>query len=126
MPGLLFAHALVPAFCEEAIRSSYLFYLGDRGSRRNVVFSLGAVFVVGEILYDASLYPLAKAEIGGALSASLLAFAILSGTCLHIALTFWTAYRQKLGQNAWIVFALALAAHATFNLIALIALGAIL
>lgn len=124
MPSLLFAHALVPAFCEEAIRSSYLYYLGDRGSRRSVVISLGAVFVAGEVLYDAAVYPLAKEAFGAAIALPMFVVALLSGAFLHIALTLWTARRLKVGQSAGIVFALALAAHLTFNLIALFVMEA--
>lgn len=124
MPSLLFAHALVPAFCEEAIRSSYLYYLGDRGARRSVVISIGAVFVSGEVLYDASVYPLAKEAFGVALALPMFVVALVSGAFLHIALTLWTASRLKVGRNAGIVFALALAAHLSFNLIALSAMEA--
>ena len=119
MPAMLVAGALVPAVCEEAIRSSYLYYLGDRGSRRSVVVSIGAVFVVGEFLYDASVFPWALDEFGAALALPLFAFAILSGALLHIALTLWTARRLKVGQNAFIVFPLALGAHLSINLVAL-------
>lgn len=124
MPGILVANALVPALCEEAIRSSYLYHLGDRGSRRTVVLSLGAAFIVGEVIYDASLYPLAKAELGAGLATPLFAVAIVSGVLLHAVLTLWTAHRQKIGQGVWTVFAIALTAHFAFNLIALSALGA--
>ena len=126
MAGLFIANALVPAVCEEAIRSSYLFYLGDRGSRRSVVYSLGAVFIVGELIYDASVYPLAKAELGSNLAILLFAIAVISGAFLHAILTLWTAHQQRYGHSVWIVFTLALAAHFAFNLIALSALGALL
>ncbi|MBO6690262.1 MAG: hypothetical protein JJ919_17485, partial [Henriciella sp.] len=72
MPTGFLASALVPAFCEEAIRSSYLFYLGDRGRRRRVVLSVAAVFVIGELLYDLSLFPAARAEVGDQLAIILL------------------------------------------------------
>lgn len=124
MPGVLVANALVPALCEEAIRSSYLYYLGDRGSRRTVVLSLGVAFIVGEVIYDASLYPLARAELGADLATPLFVFAIVSGVLLHAALTLWTAHRQRMGQGVRRVFALALTAHFAFNLIAVLGLGA--
>lgn len=126
MPSLFLAHAIVPAFCEEAIRSSYLYYLGDRGSRRGVVLSIGAVFVVGEVLYDATVYPLAKEAFGVAIALPMFVIAILSGALLHIALTLWTARRLNVGQKAWIVFALALLAHLSFNLVALSVMEALI
>lgn len=126
MPRTLITTAIVPAFCEEAIRSSYLFYLGDRGSRRRVVISLAALFIISEVAYDASIYPLAKAELGSQTAIVLFAFAILSGTLLHAALTFWTARRQRKGQSVWAVFLVALTTHFSFNLVALSAMGALL
>ena len=126
MAGLFIANALVPAVCEEAIRSSYLFYLGDRGSRHSGIYSEGAVFIVGELIYDASVYPLAKAELGTDLAVLLFAIAVISGAFLHAMLTLWTAHRQRYGQSVWTVFMLALIAHVAFNLIALFALGAML
>lgn len=122
----LFLNAFVPAFCEEAIRSSYLFYLGDRGSRRSVVLSLGAVFIIGEIIYDASVFPMAEAEFGSPSAIPLFAVAVVTGTLLHLALTLWTAERQRRGLNVWRVFASALSIHLVFNLIAIAAIGAIL
>ena len=116
MPTGFLASALVPPFCEEAIRSSYLFYLGDRGRRRRVVLSLAAVFVIGELLYDLSLFPAARAEVGDQLAIILLLVALTSGAALHIALTFWTAARQRRGAGVWLVFAIALIAHGLFNL----------
>ena len=120
---VLFVSALVPAFCEEAIRSSYLFYLGDRGSRRGVVLSLGAVFIIGEMIYDGSVFPSAQAEFGSAIATPLLAVAIITGALLHLALTLWTADRQRRGMNVWRVFASALSIHLVFNLIAIAAIG---
>ena len=126
MTGSLVTTAIVPAFCEEAIRSSYLFYLGDRGARRRVVISLAAVFIIGEVAYDASIYPLAKAELGSQTAIVLFAMAILSGALLHAALTLWTPRRQRKGQSVWAVFLIALTAHFSFNLVALSAMGALL
>ena len=125
MPAL-FVSALVPAFCEEAIRSSYLFFLGDRGSRRGVVLSLGAVFILGEIIYDASVFPEAEAELGPDIAIPLLAVAVITGSLLHLSLTLWTAERQKWGLNVWRVFASALSIHLVFNLIALAVIGAMI
>ena len=122
----LFLSALVPAFCEEAIRSSYLFYLGDRGSRRGVVLSLGAVFIIGEIIYDASVFPSAEAEFGVAIAVPLFAVAVITGALLHLALTLWTAERQRRGLNVWRVFAFALSIHLVFNLIAIAFIGAMI
>ena len=122
----LFVSALVPAFCEEAIRSSYLFYLGDRGSRRGVVLSLGAVFIIGEMIYDASVFPSAQAEFGSATATPLFAVAVITGALLHLALTLWTADRQRRGMNVWRVFASALSFHLVFNLIAIAAIGAMI
>lgn len=119
----LFVSALVPAFCEEAIRSSYLFYLGGRGSRRGVVLSLGAVFILGEIIYDASVFPLAAAELGTGIAIPLFAVAVTTGALLHMVLTLWTAERQKRGHNVWRVFSAALSIHLVFNLIAIAAIG---
>ena len=126
MPGTLITTAIVPAFCEEAIRSSYLFYLGDRGARRRVVISLAAIFIIGEVGYDASIYRLAKAELGSQPAIVLFALAIVSGALLHAALTLCTARRQRKGQSVWAVFLIALTAHFSFNLVALSAMGAFL
>lgn len=123
MPALYVANALVPAICEEAIRSSYLFYMGDRGSRRNVVISLVLVFVIGEILYDVSIFPSALKELGAALAIPLLGLAIVSGAILHFGLTIWTADRQRNGTDVWRVFAFALCFHAGFNILAISLLG---
>lgn len=117
-----FLSAFVPAFCEEAIRSSYVYYLGDRGSRRSVVLSISAVFIIGEMIYDASVFPSAQAEFGSAIAIPLLAVAIITGTLLHLALTLWTAERQRRGLNVWRVFASALSIHLIFNLIAIAAI----
>jgi len=125
MPAL-FLSALVPAFCEEAIRSSYLFYLGDRGSRRSVVLSIGAVFIIGEIIYDAAVFPMAEAELGAPLAIPLFAVAVITGSLLHLSLTLWTAERQKRGLNVWRVFASALSIHLVFNLIALAVIRAMI
>lgn len=122
----LFLSALVPVFCEEAIRSSYLFYLGDRGSRRAVVLSLGAVFIIGEIIYDASVFPSAQAELGTAIAVPLFAVAVITGALLHMVLTLWTAEQQRRGLNVWSVFALALSIHLVFNLIAIAGTGAMI
>ncbi|MEL7096475.1 MAG: hypothetical protein AAFV59_02795 [Pseudomonadota bacterium] len=119
----LFLSAFIPAFCEEAIRSSYLFYLGDRGSRRTVVLSICAVFIIGEMIYDASVFPSAQAEFGSAIAIPLFAVAIITGTLLHLALTLWSAERQWRGLNIWRVFASALSIHFIFNLIAIAAIG---
>ena len=126
MPGTLITTAIVPAFGEEAIRSSYLFYLGDRGARRRVVISLAAVFIIGEIAYDASIYPLVQAELGSQTAIVLFALAIVSGALLHAALTLWTARRQRKGQSVWTVFLMALMAHFSFNIVALSVMGGLL
>jgi hypothetical protein len=123
MSALFIAQALVPAFCEEAIRSSYLFFLGERGSRRGVVLALGIVFVIGEILYDISLYPTALRELGADLAIPLLAVAVMSGAALHIALTVFTARQQRNGGAVWMVFAIAIAIHSGFNFVAITLLG---
>jgi hypothetical protein len=112
----LFASALVPALSEEAIRSSYLFYLADRGRRKVVVLSLAAVFVVGEVIHDVSIYPAARDEVGLRPAAFLLAIALLTGILLHIALTLWTAKRQRGDGGVWSGFLIALAIHTVFNL----------
>lgn len=116
MPSFFIANALVPAFCEEAIRSSYLFYLGDRGSRRNVVLSIGAVFVVGELIYDTVLLPGAIEELGFSIAFPIFIFAVFTGGLLHLGLTAWTAHRQASGVGAWRIFIMALMFHGTFNL----------
>ena len=115
------ASAFVPAFCEEAIRSSYLFYLADMGRRRAAVLAIAAVFVIGEAIYDVSLYSTARAEIGAIYAVALLAAALVLGAALHLALTLGTAHRQKDGKSAWTTFAGALALHTGFNLIAIAA-----
>ena len=115
------ASAFVPAFCEEAIRSSYLYYLADKGRRRAAVLSIAAVFVIGEAIYDVSLYSAVRAEIGAGFAAALLVAALLLGAALHLALTFATAHRQQSGRNVWATFGGALAFHTCFNLVAIAA-----
>jgi len=126
MPAGYLATALVPAFCEEAIRSSYVFYLADKGKRRLAVLSLAAVFVIGEMIYDLSLFSAARAEFGLTLATSLLCIALITGALLHASLTYWTADRQRSGQGVWTVFCIALVFHSVFNLIAVGLLGAII
>ncbi|MEO1018220.1 MAG: hypothetical protein AAFY56_11075 [Pseudomonadota bacterium] len=113
------ASAFVPAFCEEAIRSSYLYYLADKGRRRAAVLAIAAVFVIGEAIYDVSLFSAARAEIGAGLAAALLLAALVLGAGLHLALTLATAHRQQAGRNVWATFGGALAFHTCFNLIAI-------
>lgn len=120
---LFITQALVPAVCEESIRSSYLFFLGERGSRRGVVLTLGIVFVLGEIFYDMSLYPIALRELGADLAMPLLVVAVLSGAALHIALTAFTAQQQRNGGAVWMIFAVATAFHSIFNFMAITLLG---
>jgi hypothetical protein len=119
MPSLLIASAVIPAVCEEAIRSSYLYYLSDRGKRRLAVLAIGAVFVLGEVVYDTSLLPSAMVELGASKAVPLFVLALLTGIFLHIGLTLWTAKRLSIGDKAWRVFAIALIAHAGFNLTAI-------
>ncbi len=113
------ASAFVPAFCEEAIRSSYLFYLADKGRRRAAVLAIAAVFVIGEAIYDLSLYLAARDEIGVFQATTLLIVAMILGTLLHLVLTLGTAQRQESGRGVWTTFAGALAFHTSFNLIAI-------
>ena len=115
------ASAFVPAFCEEAIRSSYLYYLADKGRRRTAVLMIAAVFVIGEAIYDVSLYSAARTEIGSGFAAALLIAALLLGTALHLGLTFATAHRQQSGRSVWAIFGVALAFHTCFNLVAIAA-----
>ena len=113
------ASAFVPAFCEEAIRSSYLFYLADKGRRRAAVLAIAAVFVISEAIYDLSLYSAARDEIGVFQATTLLIVAMILGTLLHLVLTLGTARRQESGRGVWTTFAGALAFHTGFNLIAI-------
>jgi len=122
MPSFLIANALVPAFCEEALRSSYLFYLGDRGSHRSVVLAIGAVFVVGELIYDTVLLPGAIEELGFSVAFPIFIVAVLTGGFLHVGLTAWTAHRQASGVGAWRIFTMALMIHGAFNLGAIAAM----
>lgn len=126
MPSLLIANALVPAFCEEAIRSSYLFYLGDRGSRWNAVLSIGAVFVVGELAYDTALLPGAIEELGFSVAFPIFIVAVFTGVLLHAGLTSWTAHRQASGSGAWRIFIMAWMFHGSFNLGAIAAMERLL
>ena len=120
------ASAFVPAFCEEAIRSSYLYYLADKGRRRAAVLAIAAVFVIGEAIYDVSLYSAARAEIGAGFATALLVAALVLGATLHLALTIGTAHRQQTGRSAWATFAGALGFHTCFNLIAIAVIHSIM
>lgn len=126
MPAGYLATALVPAFCEEAIRSSYVFYLADKGRRRLAVLSLATVFVIGEMIYDLSLFSAARAELGLTVAISLLCIALITGALLHVSLTYWTAARQRNGHGVWTAFCIALAVHSVFNLTAVGLIGAII
>ena len=113
------ASAFIPAFCEEAIRSSYLYYLADKGRRRAAVLAIAAVFVIGEAIYDVSLYSAARTGIGTGFAVLLLLAALVLGAALHLGLTFVTAHRQQNGGRVWGTFAGALAFHTCFNLVAI-------
>jgi len=119
MTAAYIASALVPAFSEEAIRSSYLYYLGKRGSRTAVVIVTAAIFVLGEFVCDFSLFGDAQSELGTNVAITLLSIALVSGATLHIALTVWTAKSQMRGAGVWRVFGVAFIAHSAFNLLAL-------
>lgn len=119
MPAAYIASALVPAFSEEAIRSTYLYILGKQGSTNAVVIVTAFIFVVGEFDYGFSLFGDAQSELGTSVALTLLGGALVSGATLHIALTFWTARNQMRGVGVWRVFALAFVAHSLFNLLAL-------
>lgn len=126
MPGFIVASALVSAVCEEAIRSSYLYYFSDRGARRLTVISIGAVFVVGEVVYDIPLFPGAIKQYGFSAALPLFITAIITGVFLHVALTFWTACKQAMGTAPFRIFVMALMFHAAFNLVAILAMESLL
>lgn len=55
-------------------------------------------------------------EIGLRPAAFLLSIALLTGILFHIALTLWTAKRQRGEGDVWSGFLIALAIHTVFNL----------